>query len=189
MSLHLLACYHERKPAQAQRRRASREGRDMAQVNPRHVDAVMELINRSPYFELLGIRLTALSEGACTVEAVLERKHLNAFGGAHGGAYASLLDCAAYWALYCSLDEDEGFTTVDLNASNLRASGPGLVVVEGRVVKRGRTMCLCEAELRDAEGRLLAHATSKMLVGAHLQPMSAAVRELGAGALPPKFLA
>ena len=81
----------------------------------------MELINRSPYFELLGIRLTALSEGACTVEAVLERKHLNAFGGAHGGAYASLLDCAAYWALYCSLDEDEGFTTVDLNASNLRA--------------------------------------------------------------------
>ena len=50
----------------------------MAQVNPRHVDAVMELINRSPYFELLGIRLTALSEGACTVEAVLERKHLNA---------------------------------------------------------------------------------------------------------------
>ena len=31
----------------------------MAQVNPRHVDAVMELINRSPYFELLGIRLTA----------------------------------------------------------------------------------------------------------------------------------
>ena len=161
----------------------------MAQVNPRHVDAVMELINRSPYFELLGIRLTALSEGACTVEAVLERKHLNAFGGAHGGAYASLLDCAAYWALYCSLDEDEGFTTVDLNASNLRASGPGLVVVEGRVVKRGRTMCLCEAELRDAEGGLLAHATSKMLVGAHLQPMSAAVRELGAGALPPKFLA
>ena len=88
----------------------------MAQVNPRHVDAVMELINRSPYFELLGIRLTALSEGACTVEAVLERKHLNAFGGAHGGAYASLLDCAAYWALYCSLDEDDGFTTVDLNA-------------------------------------------------------------------------
>ena len=74
----------------------------MAQVNPRHVDAVMELINRSPYFELLGIRLTALSEGACTVEAVLERKHLNAFGGAHGGAYASLLDCAAYWALYWS---------------------------------------------------------------------------------------
>ena len=67
MSLHLLACYHERKSAQAQRRRASREGRDMAQVNPRHVDAVMELINRSPYFELLGIRLTALSEGACTV--------------------------------------------------------------------------------------------------------------------------
>ena len=48
-------------------------------------------------------------------------------------------------------------------------------------------MCLCEAEAFDGRGALLAHATSKMLVGAHLQPMSAAVRELGAAALPVKF--
>ena len=50
-------------------------------------------------------------------------------------------------------------------------------------------MCLCEAEAHDERGALLAHATSKMLVGARLQPMSEAVRELGAEPLPPKFLA
>ena len=161
----------------------------MGAMNPDHADAVMRLINRSPYFELLGIELVELTEGSCRAACTFERRHMNAFGGAHGGAYASLLDCAAYWALYGSLGEDEGFTTMDLSTTCLRAAGPGPVTATGRVIKRGRTVCLCEAEAHDERGRLLAHATSKMLVGAHLQPMSAAVRELGATALPPKFLA
>lgn len=166
-----------------------RTARAMAAMNPEHASAVIELINRSPYFELLDVRLVELAEGSCRAVCDFQRKHMNAFGGAHGGAYASLLDCAAYWALYGSLDEDEGFTTMDLCATNLKATGVGRITATGRVVKRGRTMCLCEAEARDERGALLAHATSKMLVGAHLQPMSAAVRELGAAELPPKFLA
>ena len=157
----------------------------MAAMNPDHASAVMELVNRSPYFELLDMRLAELAEGSCRV--VCDFQHMNAFGGAHGGAYASLLDCAAYWALYGSLAEDEGFTTIDLSTTCLKATGTGFVTATGRVIKRGRTMCLCEAEAFDGRGALLAHATSKMLVGAHLQPMSAAVRELGAAALPPKF--
>ena len=161
----------------------------MAAMNPEHANAVIELINRSPYFELLGIELVELAEGSCRVACDFQRKHMNAFGGAHGGAYASLLDCAAYWALYGLLDEDEGFTTMDLSTTCLKATGAGSVTATGRVVKRGRTVCLCEAEAHDERGALLAHATSKMLVGARLQPMSAAVRELGAAELPPKFLA
>ncbi len=165
-----------------------KKARAMGTMNPDHANAVMELINRSPYFELLGIELVELAEGSCRVACTFERRHMNAFGGAHGGAYASLLDCAAYWALYGSLAEDEGFTTMDLATTCLKATGTGPVTATGRVIKRGRTVCLCEAEVHDERGALLAHATSKMLVGAHLQPMSAAVRELGSAALPPKFL-
>ncbi|MFR3091307.1 MAG: hypothetical protein ACLTMP_05855 [Eggerthella lenta] len=43
--------------------------------------------------------MTALSEGVHGRGRWAQAR--NAFGGAHGGAYASLLDCAAYWALYC----------------------------------------------------------------------------------------
>lgn len=78
---------------------------------------------------------------------------------------------------------------MDLSTTCLKATGTGPVTASGRVIKRGRTVCLCEAEAHDERGALLAHATSKMLVGARLQPMSAAVRELGAEPLPPKFLA
>lgn len=161
----------------------------MRRLNPAHIERVIELANQSPYFMLLNTRLVELREGYSRAVADLERKHLNAFGGVHGGAYASFVDCAAYWALYCELDENAGFITLDLTINNLRASSDsGTITIEGGVVKRGGTICLTEAEARDEQGRLLVHCLSKQLLSPTLQPISAAVRTIGVEPLPPKFL-
>ncbi len=160
----------------------------MPRLNPEHTEKLIELINQSPYFQLLNMSLQEVDEGYCKVEMQLERKHLNAFGGIHGGAYASLLDTAAYWALYADLEEADGFTTLDLTSNNLRAIETGTLVAEGRVIKRGRSICLCEADIHDEQGQLMAHCISKQLVGPTLQPISAATATLGGAPLPPKFL-
>ena len=160
----------------------------MPRLNPEHVEKVLELINQAPYFQLLNMDIKELSEGYCRMEVRLERKHLNAFGGIHGGAYASMLDTAAYWALYADLGEDDGFITLDLTSNNLRAVETGTLTVEGRVIKTGRSICLCEAEVHDEQGRLMAHCISKEFLSPTLQPISAAVRALGGEPLPPKFL-
>lgn len=160
----------------------------MPRLNPEHTAKVLELINQSPYFQLLSMDLRDIREGYSKVVVDLERKHLNAFGGIHGGAYASIADTAAYWALYCSLPENAGFITLDLTVDNLRATNSGAVVAEGRVIKQGRSVCLCEAEARDEDGKLLVHCLSKQFLSPTLQPISAAVRELGYEPLPPKFL-
>ena len=160
----------------------------MKTLNPAHIEALFALINRSPYFELLGMKLVEMRSGYCKAIVDLERKHLNAFGGVHGGAYASLVDTAAYWALYPELDEDAGFITLDLSVSNLLAVREGRIVIEGSVIKRGRNIALCEASAFDEQGRLLVHCTSKQFLSPTLQPMSAAILELGCDPLPPKFL-
>lgn len=160
----------------------------MRRLNPEHLKRVIELANKSPYFELLGVQIVELREGYSKAVVDLDRKHLNAFGGVHGGAYASFVDTAAYWALYCELDEDAGFITLDLVIDNLRAASTGTVTIEGGVIKRGGTICLTEAEARDEQGRLLVRCQSKQLLSPTLQPISAAVRSLGVEPLPPKFL-
>lgn len=160
----------------------------MPHINPEHVNKVLTLVNQSPYFQLLNIKVQELREGYSKAVVELDRKHLNAFGGVHGGAYASMVDTAAYWALYCDLDEDAGFITLDLIVDNLRAVDSGTITVEGHVIKRGRSICLTEAEARDEQGRLLVHGLSKQFLSPTLQPISAAVRELGGEPLPPKFL-
>lgn len=77
-------------------------------LNPEHIEEVLKLINQGPYFRLLNIDILSLEEGRCIVEADIERKHMNCFGGMHGGVYESIMDTAAYWALYAEMPENAG---------------------------------------------------------------------------------
>lgn len=157
-------------------------------LNPAHLACVRSIAEQSPFLQMLGVRMADLSLGYCRSETHVTRDLLNVFGGVHGGAYAALLDNATYWSLYCGVDEGAGYTTIDLNVSDLRSAREGLLVIEGRAVKYGRTLCLSEGTIKDESGRLLAHATSKCLVADGIQPISEAVARTGADPLPPKYL-
>ena len=149
-------------------------------VNPQHTQALMDLLTQAPYFSLLGMRFEAMEPGYCRLTLPLSyARHGNAFGSIHGGAYSSLIDTAAYWAAYCDMDEDQGYTSLDLSVTNLGMA---------RVIRAGRSICLAEATVKTAEGKLLAHGTSKLMLLAGKQSIRALLAAEGAPDLPPKFL-
>lgn len=160
----------------------------MRELNPEHVRAVLGMINRAPYFRHLSMEVKEIGKGHSLVEITLGREHLNPFGGLHGGVHASVLDTAAYWALYGEIDENAGFTSVDLRIDYLAPAGGGTLIARGKRLKIGRTMCLAEATMHDAKGKYLAHALSKSLVAPGLQTIRNVVEFTGGGNLPPKFL-
>ncbi|MDH7479626.1 MAG: PaaI family thioesterase [Syntrophomonadaceae bacterium] len=160
----------------------------MPRLNPEHVRAVIELINQGPYFRLLSMEVRELREGYARVEVDLGEKHLNPFGGIHGGVYSSLIDTAAYWAVYCEVEEDAGLISLDLKVDNLAPAKSGHLIVEGRRIKVGRSICLAEGVVYDPRGRHLAHGTSKQMVTYGLQTISQAVAAMGYRSLPPKFI-
>lgn len=148
----------------------------------------MRMMSGGPYFRLLSMSFVEIGAGFSVIEIDIEQKHLNTFGSVHGGAYASAIDTAAYWAAYSELPETSGLTTIDISTSILAPAKMGKHTVNGRSIKVGRTICLCEAEILDAEGRKIAHGTSKMLVTAGYQSISDAAAFSGIGELPPKFI-
>ena len=160
----------------------------MKTVNPDHVKAVLDLINNGPYFRLLSMTVSAMGAGFARVEMDIENKHLNPFGGVHGGVYSSLIDTAAYWAVYCDIEEDSGLISLDLHVDNLAPVQEGHLVVEGKRIKVGKNICLAEAVVIDGEGKYLAHGTSKQMVVPGLQSMAEAVSAMGGEPLPPKFI-
>ena len=86
----------------------------MKTINPAHTQALMGLLNKAPYFALLGMDFQAMEPGYCRLVVPLEyARHGNSFGGVHGGVYSSIIDTVAYWALYCQMDEDQGYTSLD----------------------------------------------------------------------------
>ncbi len=160
----------------------------MKQVNPDHLTAIMQLINTSPFFSLLSLRITKLDHGYCQLEVDLEKKHLNPFGGLHGGVYSSAIDTAAYWSVYCDIPEGMGLTTLDLQVDNLSAVQSGKLIIEGKQLKRGRTICLSEASVRHESGKLLALGRSKQIIIPHVQTMDQALAAMEYAPLPAKFM-
>lgn len=157
-------------------------------INPEHIKALINLINRGPYFELLSMEVCELGVGYSIVKVNLDKKHMNPFGIVHGGLYSSVIDTAAYWAAYCELDEDVGFTTIDVCVNNLSMINSGEIIVEGKSLKIGRSICLAEAIAKDAHGRLLAHGTSKLMILQGKQSINHAIETIGDIVLPPKFI-
>jgi uncharacterized protein (TIGR00369 family) len=90
----------------------------------------------------------------------------NPIGTVHGGYAATLLDSACGCAVHSQLTAQQAFTTLDINVSYQRpiTGGTGQVRAEGRVRSLGKRVAFADASLTDAEGRLLASATSTLLI-------------------------
>jgi uncharacterized protein (TIGR00369 family) len=63
-------------------------------------------------------------------------------------------------ALWVLNGEETYSVTIDFSVSFLAAAKPGLLYGEGRVVQRGRSIAFLEAQLSDAEGRIVARSTA-----------------------------
>lgn len=114
----------------------------------------------------LDFRLTEVAEGRAVFVGRPGAGHLNPMGGVHGGWIATLLDSAAGCACHSTLAPGESYVSAEIKASFLRGlrADSGEVRVEGTVLHRGRRMALTEARMTDAQGRLVAHATSTCMI-------------------------
>ncbi len=153
----------------------------MRQINPKYVEVVTAAANQSPYFALLSMELKDFDMGRSLLEIIVEEKHLQPFGVVHGGVFSSIIDAAAFWAVYPEVEESSGMTSVDLKLNYLAPASGGKLIASGRRIKLGKTLGLGAAEVRDEEGRILAHGTSTLIIlddlpFLHEEP------------LPPKFI-
>jgi uncharacterized protein (TIGR00369 family) len=119
-----------------------------------------------PIADTLGFALTEVEYGRALFTSVPAYRHYNPIGVVHGGYAATLLDSALGCAVHSTLQKGEGYTTLELKLNLVRAitQDTGPVTAEGRVLHRGRTVGTAEGYLRDAEGKLYAHATTTCMI-------------------------
>lgn len=116
----------------------------------------------SPSAELLGWRLLAADTAIGRVKVGFEGRpeFCNPTGSIQGGMLAAMLDDAMGPAAFIASGGASLIATIDMTVSYLAPAKPGPFVAEARVVRMGRTVAFLEAELFDAEGGLVARATS-----------------------------
>jgi uncharacterized protein (TIGR00369 family) len=129
------------------------------------VEALQERISRAPYHQWLGLKVLSVAPDTVEVRATwreewvanAERRHT------HGGILAALVDLAADWALVARLGR--AAPTIDMRVDYHRAAAPGDLVATGRVLKFGSQFSVCEAQVLDAQGRLIASGRGTYFTG------------------------
>ena len=104
--------------------------------------------------------------GHVVIHSVPGIRHYNPIGSVHGGYAAILLDSAMGLAVQTTLPAGTGYTTLEFKISFIRgmSKDTGVIRTEGKVLNAGRRAATAEARITDANGRLLAHATTTCLV-------------------------
>jgi uncharacterized protein (TIGR00369 family) len=120
------------------------------------VEEVQQLIARAPFHQWLGLKVLALHDDGIEVKATWREEWVvnTEIRYTHGGILAALIDLAADWALV--KHTGRGVPTIDMRVDYHAAAMPGDLIARGRVVKSGRQFSTAEAQIFDAEGKLLA---------------------------------
>jgi uncharacterized protein (TIGR00369 family) len=114
----------------------------------------------------LAFQLVEVGDGFAAFEGVPGLHAYNPLGTVHGGYAATLLDSACGCAVHTKLAAGDSYTTLELKVAYHKAMSEktGKVRAEGRVLSFGRRVAFSEGKLFDKDGRLLASATSTLLV-------------------------
>jgi len=119
-------------------------------------DDVQTLITRAPFHQWLGLSVIAVHDDGIELEARWREEWVvnTERGYTHGGVLAALIDLAADWAMV--KQTGRGVPTIDLRVDYHRAALRGDLVARGKVIRSGSQFATAEAQVFDADGKLLA---------------------------------
>lgn len=110
--------------------------------------------------DTLGIHVEERADGSARLTFDARPEHLNDGGIVHGGALATLADCAMGSAFASTLG-DEQPVTVEAKINYLEPAQPGIIVACATIRRKGRRFTVLEAELfQEATGDHVAYATA-----------------------------
>lgn len=136
----------------------------MKKLNPEFVETIIAKVNKSPYYQLTSMQIQDLRWGECRMHLPVLEKHRQPYGMAHGGILTSLVDSAAYWAVFTHINDGFKMISIDLKLNYLAPASEGDLWAVGKNIKAGKTLCMGEASITDQNEKLICHGTSTMMV-------------------------
>ena len=109
--------------------------------------------------QTLGARLEKLEPGAVDIGLAWDRSLTQQYGFLHAGVVSTALDSACGYAAFSLMPEDAAVLTIEFKINLLAPAKGERFRMEGRVLKPGRTITVCEGRayaLQDQKETLIA---------------------------------
>ncbi len=95
----------------------------------------------------------------------------NRYGAIHGGMTAAMMDDVIALAAGLTIEWGQITPTLEMKVSYVAQGKPGTrLIAEARTVRRGGTVIFLEADLKDEAGKLIATASSTVMIAQVKRP-------------------
>lgn len=121
-----------------------------------------EIVARTPFLSFLGIALSELEWGLCTLTMPIRPEHLQQDGFVHAGVQATLADHACGTAAASCMQDGERVLSIEFKLNLLKPARGETLRAVARVIRAGRRVTVVEADVF-CESQGQAYASSKML--------------------------
>lgn len=137
----------------------------METKNPAYKARIEKFLERQNFMHHIGFELNVIEPGRTEGWMDIQEIHKQQKGLVHGGVTATIADIVAGFAAYTVVPEDHHVVTAEIKISYFSAGVGEKLHAVGRVLKTGRKMNFCEAEvytITDGKEKLIAKATTTM---------------------------
>ncbi|NLW52164.1 MAG: PaaI family thioesterase [Tissierellia bacterium] len=124
-------------------------------MDNKRVEEIRQNFKKHPFLSLIGADLVDVEDGNVTLELTKKKELTQMFGYIHGGVLASICDSACCNAAATTLSSGWHVVTVDLNISYFRPANSKGIKAYAKVLKTGKNLVFCEAEIFDIEDNKL----------------------------------
>lgn len=115
-------------------------------------DDLLARWNACGWYGLTGLEVLSAGPEGSSFRMAVGDGHLQAYGTAHGGSLAGLLDAAMGLAALARVDAGEGCATIEMKLNFMAPVPPGEVLATGRVVSMGRRIVVASADATLSDG-------------------------------------
>ena len=130
-------------------------------MNAAQAERVRTAFATQGFMRTLGARLVELAPGRCVIECAFRDELTQHHGLFHAGVLTTLADNACGFAAMSLLPEGGEVLSIEFKTSFLRPGAGVAAIARGEVLKPGRTLSFCRADIhmRDAASREVLAAT------------------------------
>jgi len=124
------------------------------------------IIPAPPIASLMNMRYVNVEAGSVTFALDPDESQYNPIGGVHGGTMCTLLDSVVGCAVHTTLPAGWGYTSVEIKVNYIRGATEqsGVLTAKGTVKGGGRRIAFAEGEVTDSNARVVATASSTVLI-------------------------
>ena len=129
-------------------------------------DRVRDSFHKQKLMETLGATLTHVAPGEVDITLPYRDAITQQHGYVHAGAVATIADSAAGYAALSLMPDDAAVLSVEFKVNMLSPAEGPVLVARGRVVKSGRTITVCRADVfsvKDGTEKIVATMQATMM--------------------------